>query len=227
MLPDIILLDGPVGSGKGTQAHLLSQKFGYYQFGFGTELREFVSTYTQDPENPNYAKALEIEKIFKQGNNVSAEDLFAIAGEKIISLVKNNQKIVIDSAKNLEAFEWLAEICQNHDLSGLLIQFDLDITVAKERLSHRYYAPHIKDLPFNSYEEALKHCIENETPTRRQDDQNVERIVRQYELYTENKPKNKEILTEIGMFDYLEISSFESIKEVFDKILECLESYQE
>jgi len=223
MLPDIILLDGPVGSGKGTQANLLSQKFGYYQFGFGTELRDFVSEFASQPEHPNYAKAIEIEGILTRGDNVNPEDLLMVAGKKIEALIQADQKIVIDSVKTMGAFEWLSDITKGSNISGLLVQLYLDINVTLERLSHRYYAPHIKDLPFNSYEEALKHCLEGEAPIRRQDDQNVDRIYRQYELYNENRDNIKHIMTETGDFKYLQISGFDSILDVFDKILEYLE----
>ncbi len=223
MLPEIILLDGPVGSGKGTQASLLCQKFGYYQFGFGTELREFVSEFSLMPLHPNYLKAIEIEEILRKGDNVNPEDLLMVAGKKIETLIEANQKIVIDSVKTMGAFEWLSNITQKNKISGLLIQLDLDINVTMERLSHRYYAPHIKDLPFNSYDEALKHCLESETPIRRQDDQNVDRIYRQYELYNQNRTQIKHLMCEVGNFKYLQISGFDSISDVFDKILEYLE----
>lgn len=223
MFPDIILLDGPVGSGKGTQANLLSQKFGYYQFGFGTELRDFVSEFASLPDHPNYAKAVEIEDILRRGDNVNPEDLLSVAGKKIEALIRANQKIVIDSVKTMGAFEWLCEITKKNNISGLLVQLDLDINVTLERLSHRYYAPHIKDLPFNSFDEALKHCIEGESPIRRQDDQNVDRIYRQYELYNQNREEIKHIMVEMGDFKYLQISGFDSILDVFDKILEYLE----
>ena len=223
MLPDIILLDGPVGSGKGTQASLLSQKYSYYQFGFGTELRDFVSEFASLPSHPNYPKAIEIEDILRRGDNVNPEDLLAVAGKKIEALIQTNQKIVIDSVKTMGAFEWLSNITKKNNVSGLLIQLDLDINVTLERLSHRYYAPHIKDLPFNSHEEALKHCLEGETPIRRQDDQNVDRIYRQYELYNQNRYEIKRIMADSGGFKYLQISGFDSIIDVFDKILEYLE----
>ena len=219
MLPDIILLDGPVGSGKGTQANLLSQNFGYYQFGFGTELREFVSIYTSNPDHPNHKKALEIQAVLNRGDNVSPEDLFLVAGHKIEKLINENQKIVIDSAKNIEAFEWLATTSQKHNLKGLLIQMHLTLDISLERLSHRYYAPNLKDIPFNSFEDALKHCQDGQKPVRRGDDQNQDRIYRQYELYETNRTKIQKIMIQQGGFEFLEISAVDDIETIFDKIV--------
>jgi adenylate kinase family enzyme len=223
MLPDIILLDGPVGSGKGTQANLLSQNYGYYQFGFGTELRDFVSTYTNIPDHPNYQKATEIEGVLNRGDNVSPQDLFFVAGHKIEKLINENTKIVIDSAKNIEAFEWLASTSQKHNLKGLLIQMHLTLDISLERLSHRFYAPNLKDIPFNSYEDALKHCQEGQTPIRRSDDQNQDRIYRQYELYENNRAKIQKIMAGDGNFQFLEITAVDDIATIFDKIAIYLE----
>ena len=223
MLPDIILLDGPVGCGKGTQANLLSQKYGYYQFGFGTELRDFVSTYVALPDHPNFAKAITIESVLNRGENVSPEDLFFVAGHKIENLIAESKRIVIDSAKNVEAFEWLAKTSLKHKLNGLLIQMHLTLDVSLERLSHRFYAPNLKDIPFNSYNDALKHCQIGQTPIRRGDDQNQDRIYRQYELYETNRIKIQDEMIKVGKFEFVEISAVDNIETIFDKIAIYLE----
>jgi len=223
MLPDIILLDGPVGCGKGTQAHLLSQQFGYYQFGFGTELRDFVSTYAPQIDSPNYLKAVEIEAVLNRGDNVAPEDLFLVAGHKIENLISAKQKIVIDSAKNIEAFEWLAQTAKKYNLKGLLIQMHLTLDISLERLSHRFYAPNLKEIPFNSYADALNHCLTGQTPIQRSDDQNQDRIYRQYEIYETNRIKIQEIMLQNGNFEFLEITAFDNIESIFDKIIAYLE----
>jgi len=223
MLPDIILLDGPVGSGKGTQAYLLNQKFGYNQFGFSNELRDFVDTYSQDSNHPNYSKAVEIQEIMQKGDNVSPEDLFFTAGNKIEKLIAENKKIVIDSAKNIEAFQWLADTARKHGLNGLFIRLNLSIDISIERLSHRYYAPNLKDVPFVNYDQALKNCLPGQIPIRRADDENKERVFRQYELYSENEDKIKDIMVNQGQFKCLDIFASDSIETVFDNILEYLQ----
>lgn len=223
MVPNIILLDGPVGCGKGTQAHLLSQKYGYYQFGFGTELRDFVSQHSQIPSSPNFKKAIEIEAQLNRGDNVSAEDLFLVAGHKIEALIATNQKIVIDSAKNIEALEWLAKTSEFHNLKGLLIQMHLTLDISLERLSRRYYAPNLKDIPFNSYEDALHHCLQGQTPIRRSDDQSQDRIYRQYEIYAKNQLKIQEIMLLNGKFKFLEIDAAGEIDNIFNKISNYIE----
>ncbi|GAB4144890.1 MAG: adenylate kinase [Patescibacteria group bacterium] len=226
-LPDLILLDGPVGCGKGTQANLLATKFGYYQFGFGTELRRFVAKYSDDQNNSNYALASKIRQIMLDGRNVEPEDLFQAVGSKIEELIEAKQKVAIDSLKTMGAFKWLAEMSLKNDLNSLLIHFILDLETSLERLSHRYYVPSLPEIPFNSYEEALKHCGRKELPVRREDDMNQERILNQYNLYKANHDESIKILTQESNFKFIEIDARQSVENIFDKINQNLESYEQ
>lgn len=90
-------------------------------------------------------------------------------------------------------------------------------------MSHRFYAPNLKDIPFNSYSDALKHCQAGQTPIRRSDDQNQDRIYRQYELYETNRVKIQNEMIKVGNFEFLEISAVDSIQTIFDKIAIYLE----
>jgi adenylate kinase len=47
-LKNVIVLLGPPGSGKGTQADLLSEKFGYLHFGMGPVIREYIKNNPDD-----------------------------------------------------------------------------------------------------------------------------------------------------------------------------------
>jgi adenylate kinase len=73
-----ILLIGPQGSGKGTQAKILVERFGFFSFEMGGFLRELAKT------NP------EIAKIQNEKGKLVPDDMFFFAlkellGEKIIS----------------------------------------------------------------------------------------------------------------------------------------------
>ena len=80
-----ILLIGPQGSGKGTQARLLVEKYGFYSFEMGGFLRKLAET------NP------EIAKIQNEKGKLVPDDMFFFAMKKLLGeKIKSSKGILLD-----------------------------------------------------------------------------------------------------------------------------------
>ena len=95
-----IILFGPPGAGKGTQAQFIVKKHNYFQLSTGNILREEVKLQT--------VLGSEIEKLISNGKFVSDEIINTLLKQSIINL-KFRDRIIfdgyprnIDQAKNLE-----------------------------------------------------------------------------------------------------------------------------
>jgi adenylate kinase len=98
-----IIILGPQGSGKGTQARLLAKRLNLFYFESGKFLREIAKT------NPTID-----EMINKKGKLVPDEETFSLASKFLEEKVPNLQNMILDgyprSIKQLELMEdWLKE----------------------------------------------------------------------------------------------------------------------
>jgi len=97
-----IIFYGPPGSGKGTQAKLLSDKLNLYLFDTGDFLRKIFS----DPKFKNNKKIQEQKRLYNEGKLVSFEWVLNNVSQKVRELAKLGQSVVFSgSARSLfEAF---------------------------------------------------------------------------------------------------------------------------
>lgn len=123
-----ILLIGPQGSGKGTQADLLVKKFGFYYFEMGSFLRELAKTNPLISEYQN-----------KKGKLVP-DDVFFFAMKELLSeKIKEGNKLLLDgfprSVRQYESLRnWFDELGINID-KAIFINIPEEITL--KRLSAR------------------------------------------------------------------------------------------
>ncbi len=123
-----ILLIGPQGSGKGTQAKLLTKKLGFYYFEMGGFLRELAKS------NP------EISKIQNEKGKLVPDDMFFFAmkgllGEKI----KSSKGIILDGfPRNINQYKiiknWFEGQGEKIDIAFLI---DISEETTIKRLSAR------------------------------------------------------------------------------------------
>lgn len=129
MLKNLILL-GPQGSGKGTQAELLSEKFGYVYIGAGDSLREIAK---EDSDLGRQVKAT-----IEAGHLVDPELMAQVIKEKVLSVSANSAVIIDGFPRNLLQFGMLEKFWASlgrGDYEVLLIDLPEDETV--KRLSLR------------------------------------------------------------------------------------------
>lgn len=120
----MILFFGPQGSGKGTQAELLSKKYNWPCLSVGDLLRN-----SDDPE---------IHKCQQQGALVSNDKVNEVL-VKAIDEHKIDDNFILDGyPRQIEQAEWLIGECQKHKISiDAVIVFDVEKSELLKRMALR------------------------------------------------------------------------------------------
>jgi adenylate kinase len=173
-----IILFGPPGAGKGTQAQLIVKKHNYFQLSTGDLLRSEIKKNT-DLGN-------EIESIISKGNFVSDEIVNKLLKNTILNL-KFRDRIIfdgyprsIDQAKNLDSI--LSEFDQKIDL---IISLVVSREIIEKRIIGRVTCDKC-NLTLNEFfnrAEIDLHPCGKEHFVKRKDD-NLETIMSRYDIYT-------------------------------------------
>ena len=178
-----IILFGPPGAGKGTQAQFIVKKHNYFQLSTGNLLREEVKLKTPI--------GAEIEKLISHGKFVSDETVNILLKQSITNL-KFRDRIIfdgyprnVDQAKNLELI--LSEFEQT---IGHIILLDVSRDIIEKRIMGRVTCEkcHMTMNEFFDKEQINLHPCGKEFLKKRKDD-NLEIVVARYDTYmTATKP---------------------------------------
>ena len=209
-----VIIFGPPGAGKGTQAQNLVKKFNLYQLSTGDLLRSEIKKKTEIGKK--------IEQIITQGDFVK-DDIVNELLKKFITNYNYRNKIIFDGyprninqAKNLE-------VMLNSDNQS--INFILFLKVTRETVEKRILGRIICEKcnkTMNEYfnkEEIDKHECEKNYLKKRKDD-NQETIITRYDEYMK---KTKPVLDFYSSRSYFhEIDGNQKIQVITGKIQQIL-----
>ena len=205
-----IILFGPPGAGKGTQAQSIVKKHNYFQLSTGDLLRNEIKKQTD--------LGKEIEGIISKGNFASDEIVNKLLKNTILNL-KFRDRIIfdgyprsIDQAKNLDLI--LNEFNQKIDL---IISLVVPREIIEKRIIGRVTCDKC-NLTLNEFfnkEEIDLHPCGKEYFIKRKDD-NLETIMSRYDIYTKTTEPVLNFLSKNSNFH--EIDGTLEIDEITAKI---------
>ena len=205
-----IILFGPPGAGKGTQAQSIVKKHNYFQLSTGDLLRNEIKKKTD--------LGKEIEGIISKGNFASDEIVNKLLKNTILNL-KFRDRIIFDGyprsieqAKNLDLI--LNEFDQKIDL---IISLVVPREIIEKRIIGRVTCDKC-NLTLNEFfnkEEIDLHPCGKEYFIKRKDD-NLETIMSRYDIYTKTTEPVLNFLSKNSNFH--EIDGTQEIDEITKKI---------
>ena len=209
-----VIIFGPPGAGKGTQAQNLVKKFNLYQLSTGDLLRSEIKKKTEIGKK--------IEQIIAQGDFVT-DDIVNELLKKFITNYNYRNKIIFDGyPRNINQAKTL-EVMLNSDNQS--INFILFLKVTRETVEKRILGRIICEkcnMTMNEYfnkEEIDKHKCEKNYLKKRKDD-NQETIITRYEEYMK---KTKPVLDFYSSRSYFhEIDGNQKIQVITGKIEQIL-----
>ena len=172
-----IILFGPPGAGKGTQAQFIVKKYNFFQLSTGNLLREEVKLKT--------LLGSEIEKLISNGKFVPDETVNTLLKRSITNL-KFRDRIIFDGyprnvqqAKNLESI--LSEFEQT---IGHIIFLNVSKDIIEKRIMGRVTCEkcHMTLNKFFNKEQIELHPCGKEFLKKRKDD-NLDVVIARYETY--------------------------------------------
>lgn len=132
-MKDIIILLGVPGSGKGTEADLLSKNLGYAHLSTGDLLRALAKDEHADKEDKEKLAAM------KRGELVSDDLIYKLAFKFIKKNIAQNKGVILDGAiRNVEQAKAYKKFFEEQGLTDILaIEITVDDETSLLRLSKR------------------------------------------------------------------------------------------
>jgi adenylate kinase len=225
-LPRVIILYGPPGSGKGTQANLLVEQFGLKFIDWGHSFRTFAAEFKDQEGHPDQWRGQRVQEHLDRGEPIVTEDMRYILEKQILEVTTNPElHLIMDKPGSLpEEAEWISGFLKEKEISSCLIHLPLSEEQAISRVSHRYYLPG-NSQPFASYEEAKKVAPQGVEPFIRQDDLDVQTIRNRWEkVYGKYRDQILELYRSKKWTRMFEVDASQTVEVVNEKIVEFLKS---
>ena len=209
-----IILFGPPGAGKGTQAQFIVKKYNYFQLSTGNILREEVKFKTQ--------LGLEIEALISKGKFVSDEIVNTLLRKSITNL-KFRDRIIFDGyPRNVEQAKNLKLILDEFNQSiGHIIFLNVSKDIIEKRIMGRMICEKC-NMTLNEFfnkEQIELHPCGKEFLIKRKDD-NIDVIVKRYDAYMNTTKPVLDFYSKNANF--IEIDGAAEIEQITSKINDVL-----
>lgn len=210
----IIVIMGAPGAGKGTQARLLSDRFGYPQISTGDILREMSQAET--------SLGRELKEILASGRLVSDEILAEVILERTSRADCARGYILDGFPRTLKQAQLLDELAERQGHDVLLVRVTVHENTLMKRLTGRRLCPQCGEI-YNIYFKPPKQegiCdLDGATLTQREDD-SEEKVGTRLQAYRESTAP---------LFDYygqrgrmLVIAGERPVEEIFSELSNLL-----
>ena len=205
-----IILFGPPGAGKGTQAQFIVNKHNYFQLSTGDLLREEVKLKTQ--------LGSEIEQLISNGKFVSDETVNTLLRKSITNL-KFRDRIIFDGyPRNIEQAKNLELILGEFDQTiGHIIFLNVSKEIIEKRIMGRMTCDKC-NMTLNEFfnkEQIELHPCGKEFLNKRKDD-NFNIVLARYETYMKTTKPILDFYSKNGNFT--EIDGAAEIEQITNKI---------
>ena len=209
-----VILFGPPGAGKGTQAQFIVKKHNYFQLSTGNLLREEVKLKTQ--------LGVEIETLISNGKFVADEIVNTLLRKSITNL-KFRDRIIFDGyPRNVEQAKNLKLILGEFDQSiGHIIFLNVSKDIIEKRIMGRMTCDKC-DMTLNEFfnvEQIELHPCGKELLKKRKDD-NFDVVVKRYDIYMKTTKPVLDFYSKNANF--IEIDGAAEIEQITGKINDVL-----
>ena len=209
-----IILFGPPGAGKGTQAQSIVRKHNYFQLSTGNLLREEVKLKT--------SLGAEIETLISNGKFVSDETVNTLLRQSITNL-KFRDRIIFDGyPRNVEQAKNLELILGEFDQAiGHIIFLNVSRDIIEKRIMGRVTCEkcHMTMNEFFNKEQIDLHPCGKEFLKKRKDD-NLDVVVARYDTYMKLTKPVLDFYSKNANF--IEIDGATGIEQITNKINEVI-----
>ena len=205
-----IVIFGPPGAGKGTQAQYLATKLKYYQISTGDLLRNESKNFTD--------LGKKISKIIDKGEFVSDDIVNDLLYREITKPEKRNKIIFDGYPRNILQAKNLDKLLKNDNQKiGSIIYLNVTKEVIKNRIIGRVVCQKC-NIIFNEFEnpKALKNHQCKKKFLKRRSDDDVKVVIKRYDTYIKQTKPILDYYSNRTIFK--EVDGSKKIEEITSKI---------